>query len=421
MNKRNLGLMRVLILGIVLVLALTACSKKDPGESTTAPSKVDPVYIENVDGSERHALQSGQYLAADSNTPVDTQPSKGYAYYNEGTLYLNNYANDKAAFVFGTDQLTIHLLGKNTIGTVSDNAGGRITELPASKSSSLVITAGKGATLTMSPAAEGAVAISVSGSVQVSGGDITVKAPKAADDAIRCKNLVVAGNCLALVSKDAAFKNLAVWDGSAPVEDYSCFMFSDNALPAETTLVKICGVWCYVEKGQLSTATTLVKYNDNWWYVSGGTVNTANTLCKFNGKWYHVNEGQWVKDTTLVKFNKAWWYVKDGILNTDNTLVKYNGKWFHVNEGQWVKDTTLVKYNKAWFYVKDGIVNTDNTLCKFNGKWFHVNEGKWVKDNALVQYGKQWYYVAGGIVDFTYNGEFEYNGEVHTITNGIKE
>lgn len=402
MNKKTIGFMRVLALCIILVLALTACSDKAPADATTQPKDepaVDSIYVEHVDGTDRHALQSGQYLASGTNTPVDTMPTEGYAHYKDGILYLNNYVNETASFVFGSDSLTVRLTGQNALSTISDNYGGYIAALQ-SAGGSLVFEADDGAALVLTPGADGAVSILVKGTVQVNSGDVTVKARNADNRPVSCEKLLLGNGCFALVSKAENFANLETWNGSTPTTDYTCLLFSDDTLPEGPALVNVGGVWCYVEGGQLSAKTTIVKYKGKWFYVTGGI---------------------WVKDTTLVKYNNTWFYVKNGIVNKENTLCKFNGKWYHVDGGKWVKDTTLVKYGSSWCYVKGGIMNMDNTLCKFNGKWYHVNGGKWVKDTTLVQYGSSWLYVKDGLVDFTYSGTFEYKGETYTITEGIRE
>ncbi|MBR4116675.1 MAG: hypothetical protein IKK65_01145, partial [Clostridia bacterium] len=63
-----------------------------------------------------------------------------------------------------------------------------------------------------------------------------------------------------------------------------------------------------------------------------------------------------VLDPTLVKIDGVWYYLEDGVKTNKTTLVKYSGKWFYLENGIWdAKITnTLVKYEGKWFYIKGG-------------------------------------------------------------------
>lgn len=107
------------LLALAMVVALLPATAKS--------DLADPIYVGGV------ALQSGEYLADGETTPTTVKPAGGYAYYENGTLTLNNavittaksvdYIYDGATGiqypdmrgVYADRDLTLDLVGSNTI------------------------------------------------------------------------------------------------------------------------------------------------------------------------------------------------------------------------------------------------------------------------------------------------------------------
>jgi len=83
-------------------------------------TKTPGVYVGGV------AMYDGDYLAVGATATQTTKPSGGYAYYNDGTLTLNNYSYEGKGYKYDSDQnyyaviyskidLTLELIGNNTL------------------------------------------------------------------------------------------------------------------------------------------------------------------------------------------------------------------------------------------------------------------------------------------------------------------
>jgi hypothetical protein len=117
MKKRILSLLLTLVMlvGMIPATSLTAFAA-----ATTYN------YVVCVGGVSMH---DGDYLAVGATATQTTKPSGGYAYYNDGTLTLNNYSYEgkgykyisdisgggRYATVYSDQDLTIELVGNNTI------------------------------------------------------------------------------------------------------------------------------------------------------------------------------------------------------------------------------------------------------------------------------------------------------------------
>ena len=110
----------------------------------------DPVYVGGV------GMCSGDYLAVGATKTQTTKPSGGYAYYKDGTLTLNNYsytgegyehatAYDLYAAVYSATDLTLNLVGSNTLVSTSEKSDSVYTEdsLTVGGSGSLTCTSNR--------------------------------------------------------------------------------------------------------------------------------------------------------------------------------------------------------------------------------------------------------------------------------------
>ncbi|MBE6586924.1 MAG: carbohydrate-binding domain-containing protein, partial [Ruminococcaceae bacterium] len=161
MKKRILSLLLtlVMILGMIPATTLTAFAESR-GE----------VYVGGV------GMNDGDYLAVGATTTRTTKPSGGYAYYNNGTLTLNNYSyagkgyqydseDGYYATVFADHALTLELVGTNSLKqTASLSKGIRVGDEGFRK---LAIQGDGSLNVTSTQCG-----ISVKGSIVVNGGTI---------------------------------------------------------------------------------------------------------------------------------------------------------------------------------------------------------------------------------------------------------
>lgn len=120
MKKRILSLLLtlVMILGMIPATSLTAFAESG-----------------GVVSVGRVRMNDGDYLAVGATETQTTKPSGGYAYYNDGTLTLNNYSYEGTGLQYGSDMgyalyaivyaecdLTVELVGTNTLTQTAETA-----------------------------------------------------------------------------------------------------------------------------------------------------------------------------------------------------------------------------------------------------------------------------------------------------------
>lgn len=111
MIKRILSMMLVLVMLVGMIPATSLTAFAESG---------GVVYVGGV------AMYDGDYLAIGATTTRTTKPSFGYAYYKDGTLTLNNYSYEGEGYLFNSEggyyatvfseyDLTLELVGTNTL------------------------------------------------------------------------------------------------------------------------------------------------------------------------------------------------------------------------------------------------------------------------------------------------------------------
>ena len=113
MKKRLLSLLLALVMLVGMIPATTLTASAESNYS---------VWVGGV------KMTSGTYLAVGATATQTTKPSGGYAYYEDGTLTLNNYSYEGEGRAIGGDQgyifyaivyaehdLTVELVGTNTL------------------------------------------------------------------------------------------------------------------------------------------------------------------------------------------------------------------------------------------------------------------------------------------------------------------
>ena len=161
----------------------------------------DAIYLGGVE------LPSGKYLAAGADTPTDTKPEGGYAYYEKGTLTLNGYTYTGLGSLFNTEELIyeneednltltyyaliysefsikIKLIGKNALtssyyATPEDAAVDTYYAGITLRGMSLDISGG---TLTISAVNDGAINLTNGGDLTVTDATLTLNALEATLD-----------------------------------------------------------------------------------------------------------------------------------------------------------------------------------------------------------------------------------------------
>ena len=129
--------------GKALNLTNTGSGKYSVGSNLTATastysdgSKGGPFILEDVDTYHYVyirpntlkivgiSIPSGTYLASSGTVAQTTQPSGGYAYYNNGVLTLNNFVhgNTNGAVIEANGSLKIELVNENSFATADDHA-----------------------------------------------------------------------------------------------------------------------------------------------------------------------------------------------------------------------------------------------------------------------------------------------------------
>ena len=408
-----------------------------------------PIYVYQFDTNKESYIQNGQYLATGSITPVSTKPSGGYAYYKDNVLYLNNYVNKKAHFVFGgSDEFGLHLTGRSEIGAIGDNSYDLVPKLGTGCPGALVIDAEKDASLQVSGWALDAYAsVYAERYVKVNSGDIVVNMGNNYGYSIYCEELILAQGVTAYASKSGTFADVAPWDSKTETHDYKGFIITDDDISMGATLVnqngtlyymvngkiddtftglfKYEGIWYFIKAGRVATEISqLVKYNNEWWYVVNGKVASDTTaLIDLNGEDWYVVKGKIAGNTTgLVKIDGIWYYVVKGkVAGNTTTLVKFNGEWFYVVKGQVASTTTaMIEYNgEDWYIVRGKIAANTTGLVKYDGVWYYVVKGKLAGNTTtLVKYNGEWFYVIKGRVDSQTTGIVVYNGGWYYLVKG---
>ncbi len=245
----------------------------------------------------------------------------------------------------------------------------------------------------------------------------------------------------------------------------------------EDTLVHNNIGWWYVNKGRVDFSFNgIAKYKNEEWYVKNGKVDvnfSGMAPCynsqDYNGKlyeyagWYCFKNGKFVSDVDKLEYiNGNWWYVHNGVIDfTENTLVQNNIGWWYVHNGRvdfsfngiarnqygdWYINNGKVDFNvtglvqsvnkhqiypdnvsgedtvfDGWYYVYKGKVQYGKeSLVQNNIGWWYVGtDGKVdFTKNTLTRNNVGLWYVKNGLVDFSYNGQFEYNGIPYDIKSG---
>jgi hypothetical protein len=189
-----------------------------------------------------------------------------------------------------------------------------------------------------------------------------------------------------------------------------------------TELVKIDGVWYYINNGVWDkTAKTLHKLNGKWFFVENGTWSARTTIVEYQGKMFYVYAGKWNADVTdLKKVDGKWYYIQYGKWNQSiDTLHKINGKWFLIKKGMWNKTTGIVEYKGKDFFVQGGKWQSQETLYKKSGKLLAIKGGKWTKEKTIVKYDGKKYYCNKGYAQTSYSGKVTIGKKKYTVKKGI--
>lgn len=211
-----------------------------------------------------------------------------------------------------------------------------------------------------------------------------------------------------------------------------------------TDLVKINGLWYYIEDGVWnSEIDTLHKINGKWFLIKGGMWKATKGLVEFKGKTFYVVGGKWSSDVNdLVKLNGKWYFIKAGKWDsTLESLHKLNGKWFLVKGGMWKATTGLVKYKGKQFYVIGGKWESRTGVYTINGKNYYIKGGKWDKDittlhkkgskylaikngmwykgKDIIIYSGKRYFVNKGYAQLSFTGKVKIGMTIYTVNNGV--
>ena len=205
-------------------------------------------------------------------------------------------------------------------------------------------------------------------------------------------------------------------------EDGKIYYYLDGEKQNITDLVKIDGVWYYINEGVWDTSIdTLHKINGKWFLIKGGIWKATTGLEEYKGKTFYVVGGKWKSDVTDLKWiDGKWYYIQYGKWNQSiDTLHKINGKWFLIKKGIWNKTTGLVDYQGKTFLVNGGKWDSSvNTLYKQGSKYLAIKSGKVYEGKAIIAYNGKNIYVNDGYAQLTFSGKVTINNKTYTIKYG---
>ena len=139
-------------------------------------------------------------------------------------------------------------------------------------------------------------------------------------------------------------------------------------------------------------------YDGSLFFVSNG-----NVLTELNGIqqdpanpdiWYFCSQGQVQQYSGLAEYDGEWFSLIDGKLDTSYSgLVAYDGSRFMVAKGRLIREANGLIQDPVspedWYYIAEGQVQTQYTdLAYYDGAWFYLENGK---------------------IDFSFQGEVEYD------------
>lgn len=186
------------------------------------------IYLGNV------ALQSGYYLATNSNSPKTSRPtSGGYAYWDGSTLTLHNYSyngsgvwytSSDTACIYKNGSFTVQLVGKNNLTNTRSEGFGMVCEdgsITVSGSGSLNISAPYGIRADYYDTAD--TYWPSTGNFNMTGGKVTVTS---SSWGINCDTgFNMTGGNLTVVSNDTG---LDLWEGDFSLNNGELTIVSNN-------------------------------------------------------------------------------------------------------------------------------------------------------------------------------------------------